>query len=301
LALRRNLGDKAGIASSLLNLSELARDQGNFIYAGELLAESITLHTALEDRNALLFCLNSQAHLIYYQGDDSRAAEMFQETLVLAQKYDDTFHTASACYFLGMLSLRQNDTARAQTLLAQALELYRKVGNQREIARVLEGHAAFAVAQGMMAEAAQFYGAAAALRESIDAPLPPVDQGSYAQLVASIRARCGAEACAIHWTKGRTMTMDQISAIYQTCLTPTNIHNAPDSKPLSQTTYPAGLTPREAEVLRLLSTGLTNRQIAEQLVLSHLTVGAHLRSIYSKVGVTTRAAATRFAVEQRIT
>jgi DNA-binding NarL/FixJ family response regulator len=63
---------------------------------------------------------------------------------------------------------------------------------------------------------------------------------------------------------------------------------------------PAGLTAREVEVLRLVARGLTNPQIAEKLVISPQTVHAHLRSIYSKVGVTTRSAATRFAVEHHI-
>ena len=62
-------------------------------------------------------------------------------------------------------------------------------------------------------------------------------------------------------------------------------------------TYPAGLTAREVEVLALVATGLTNPQVAEQLFLSPRTVDQHLRSIYNKLGVATRAAATRFAIE----
>src|SRR6266704_794878 len=65
-------------------------------------------------------------------------------------------------------------------------------------------------------------------------------------------------------------------------------------------TYPDGLTAREVEVLRLLAQGLTDAQIAEQLVLSLHTVHAHLRSIYSKLGVTSRSAATRYAFEHQL-
>ena len=61
-----------------------------------------------------------------------------------------------------------------------------------------------------------------------------------------------------------------------------------------------GLTAREVEVLRLLAMGLTDAQIAEQLVLSLHTVHAHLRTIYSKFGVTSRSAATRYAFEHRL-
>jgi DNA-binding NarL/FixJ family response regulator len=60
---------------------------------------------------------------------------------------------------------------------------------------------------------------------------------------------------------------------------------------------PAVLTVREAEVLRLLATGLTNAEIATQLSLSPRTINAHLTTIYSKLGVATRGAAIRFALD----
>jgi DNA-binding CsgD family transcriptional regulator len=66
-------------------------------------------------------------------------------------------------------------------------------------------------------------------------------------------------------------------------------------------TYPAGLSAREVEVLRLVAEGLTDGQVADELFLSPRTVGRHLTSIYRKLGVASRAAATRFAVEHRLT
>ena len=63
---------------------------------------------------------------------------------------------------------------------------------------------------------------------------------------------------------------------------------------------PAGLTTREMDVLRLLAQGLTSAQIAEQLVIGLVTVNSHVRSIYSKLGVTSRAAATRYALEHEL-
>ncbi|HET8632491.1 MAG TPA: LuxR C-terminal-related transcriptional regulator, partial [Thermomicrobiales bacterium] len=61
--------------------------------------------------------------------------------------------------------------------------------------------------------------------------------------------------------------------------------------------YPAGLSAREVEVLRLVAEGLTDAQVAERLFLSPRTVGQHLRSVYNKLGVSSRLAATRFALE----
>ncbi|MDQ2787169.1 MAG: AAA family ATPase [Chloroflexota bacterium] len=64
--------------------------------------------------------------------------------------------------------------------------------------------------------------------------------------------------------------------------------------------YPAGLSAREVEVLRLVAEGLTDGQVAERLFLSRRTIGQHLHSIYTKLGVPSRAAATRFASEHHL-
>jgi len=60
------------------------------------------------------------------------------------------------------------------------------------------------------------------------------------------------------------------------------------------------LTPREMDVLRLLVQGLTSAQIAERLTIGLVTVNSHVRSIYSKLGVTSRAAATGYALEHKL-
>ena len=62
-------------------------------------------------------------------------------------------------------------------------------------------------------------------------------------------------------------------------------------------TYPDGLTRREVEVLRLVALGWGDAQVAEQLVISPRTVNGHLRSIYNKINVNSRSAATRYAIE----
>ena len=61
-------------------------------------------------------------------------------------------------------------------------------------------------------------------------------------------------------------------------------------------TWPAGLTAREVEVLRLLARGLSNREIAERLVISRKTAGNHVEHIYTKIGASNRAQASLFAM-----
>jgi len=72
------------------------------------------------------------------------------------------------------------------------------------------------------------------------------------------------------------------------------------SMPPPSPAYPAGLTAREVEVLRLVAEGLTDAQVAERLYLSPRTITTHLTSIYTKLGVASRLAAARFASEHRL-
>ena len=74
----------------------------------------------------------------------------------------------------------------------------------------------------------------------------------------------------------------------------------PTTREKTSPTYPAGLTAREVEVLRLVAQGLTDAEVAEQLVISPRTVNTHLTSIYSKLQVTSRSAATCYTIEHHL-
>ena len=71
--------------------------------------------------------------------------------------------------------------------------------------------------------------------------------------------------------------------------------------PATVPAYPGGLTEREVEVLRLLAQGKTNREIADELVLSQRTVQRHIANIYAKIDVRNRAEATTFALAELTT
>jgi HD-GYP domain-containing protein (c-di-GMP phosphodiesterase class II)/DNA-binding CsgD family transcriptional regulator len=64
--------------------------------------------------------------------------------------------------------------------------------------------------------------------------------------------------------------------------------------------WPADLTNREVEVLRLIARGRSNREVAQQLFIAPKTVGRHVENLYRKIGVSSRAAAALFAMEQRL-
>lgn len=67
-----------------------------------------------------------------------------------------------------------------------------------------------------------------------------------------------------------------------------------------RTTGPAGLTPREVEVLVLVARGASNRQVAQRLGITPRTAGSHIEHIYTKLGISTRAAAALFAVQSHL-
>lgn len=129
------------------------------------------------------------------------------------------------------------------------------------------------------------WGAAERLREEHALAILPAEQARSEQNIASARTQLGAEVFAAAWAEGRQTTPEQAFAA-RTQATPT-----------PSQAYPGELTPREVEVLRLLALGLTNAQIAEHLVISPRTVNAHLRSIYNKLALTSRTAATRYAID----
>ena len=98
------------------------------------------------------------------------------------------------------------------------------------------------------------------------------------------------------------MTLEQVLAVQRAVTMPTTAPAGPSSVPQARkaSTSPHGLTAREIEVLRLVAQGLTNEQVAERLIISPRTVDTHLTSIYSKIGVSSRVAATRYAMEHHL-
>ena len=96
-----------------------------------------------------------------------------------------------------------------------------------------------------------------------------------------MRSRLGEDFKEEHWA-GRQSPLDELLEQLEV-----------ESEPIS----PQGLTPREREVLQAAATGASNKEVAEMLVISPQTVMVHLRSIYRKLNVTSRTAASRWAVE----
>jgi DNA-binding NarL/FixJ family response regulator len=94
------------------------------------------------------------------------------------------------------------------------------------------------------------------------------------------------------WTAGQALSLEQaIAEALELAI------KAELAAVNTRSTPPAGLTPREVEVLRLVAQGLTNFKVASELVISPRTVNTHLSNIYRKLKTSSREVATRFALE----
>lgn len=93
------------------------------------------------------------------------------------------------------------------------------------------------------------------------------------------------------------MELDAARSLFERLGAATDLARAQDLSRTAGARPPGGLSGREAQVLALLATGRTNREIAEALFISEHTVRRHLQNIFTKLGVSTRAAATAFAFQ----
>lgn len=132
--------------------------------------------------------------------------------------------------------------------------------------------------------------AAAAAWRDLDAPY---ETARVRVLIASACRELGDLETADRELAGARATFDQLGA------TP-DVARLDALKEPADRSIPGGLSLREVQVLRLLATGLTNRAIAHELVLSERTVERHVSNIFAKVAVTSRAAATAYAYEHHL-
>jgi DNA-binding CsgD family transcriptional regulator len=251
---------------------------------------------------SLAYALHAAGQAALSQGDVATASSFLQESLVLFRKMGMRPDIAELLVIFGQVATAQSDDAAAQSHYEESLALGREFGFKRIIPSSLEGLAALVIHQGEPTWAARLWGAAEALRDTMGTPIHPVYRPAYERSVAAARASLGEQAFAAAWAQGRAMTLEEVLAAREPA-TPTPAPAGQPSPPpvMARVTYPDGLTAREVEVLRLVAQGLRDTEVAERLIISPRTVHAHLVSIYGKLGITSRNAATRYAIEHKLT
>ena len=302
LALQREHGNKRGVAWSLSGLAlVLFVSQTDPAPVHPLLEESLILFRELGQKEGVAWALSLLGQVFLQQGDAATARSLLEESVVISREIGTQWTTAQSRSVLARVAASEGDYAAASALYQESLAIAKKVNNKQLIASCLEGLADVIAAQGEPAWAARLWGMAEALREALGTPLPPVARADYERAVAAARTTSGERAFAVAWTQGRSMSPEQALAargpVTMSMPIPASLPSPPPTKTSS---YAASLTAREVEVLRLVAQGMTNEQMATQLVISPRTVNTHLTSIFGKIGVSTRSAATRYAIDHHL-
>jgi predicted ATPase/DNA-binding CsgD family transcriptional regulator len=315
VACYREVGDRIRLAYPLVSLALTLlthADQGESSRVHSLVEESLAIFQEEHYQAGIPWSVYGLGVWYLQQGDAVRAQAAFEESLACYRVLRQRQYIAHPLYFLGKVAGQQGDLSAAHAFYQESLTLFQELDDQRSSAACLEGWASVVARQGEFIWAAQLWGAAQMLRAGGGPPALfnlPTMQGERAdneRMGVVVRIELGEQAFANALAEGRAMTPEQALSAQG--------HTIPASHPLSKTTMsarridsvapstspPNDLTKREMEVLRLVAQGLSDARIAEVLVISPRTVNAHLRSIYSKLDITSRHAATLFALKQQL-
>jgi ATP/maltotriose-dependent transcriptional regulator MalT len=295
LALNRQANNVQGIVGSLLILAVASSDRGDYEQAKEFYAEGLSLSRELDSAYLRFLFLSNWGWTALLGGDHQRATVLVEEAVELARERRRGFMglLPRALDTLGWAALLGGELGRAKAMLAECLTLCKELGDKGTLLMGLEGLACVAGAEGEDLRAARLFGAAEALMEAIGYRLVPQERAVLEPYRARVHSQLGEAASEQAVAEGGAMGLDHAIDYALSREKPTTATTLPSTPEH----HPGGLTSREVEVLGLVAEGLTNAQVAQRLFLSPRTVQRHLNSIYHKLGISSRTAATRFALD----
>jgi non-specific serine/threonine protein kinase len=288
LAISRELGDKNGIILALQHLGLVNLYQGEAAQATGLFEEVLALRKELKDKRGIALTLNDLGNAARQAGKFERADELLGESLKLFEELGNKEGIAIAHRNLGHVAYQRGDFEQARTIFETGLNLFRELGSKASVAQIMQGLAGVAARQGRAEEASRLWQEAQELLASTGAISDPEMQLEYSRAVAKAKTP----------EKPTGQQTDSVKNQPAVATGPARTVPHPQNESAGGSTF--GLTNRELEVLRLVAQGLTNAQVAENLVVAPRTVNVHLTSIYTKLRVNSRTAATRYAIEQRL-
>jgi DNA-binding CsgD family transcriptional regulator len=216
--------------------------------------------------------------------DPSRALSAWDEGLAVVREHGVDFFRG----FLARDAARLHTTAgEADAALAQfdvAIDSFHRAGNVAQLVITLASVPELLAQLGEPAAAATLHTAMVKIPASVD-HVPQLTE-----LGERLSTQLGTAASAIA-TAGRSMDLDDAAAYARAQIEELQQRRSPFSN------RPGGLSRRELDVLQLVTDGLTTREIAERLFISAKTADRHIQNIYTKIGTSTRATATRWALD----
>ncbi|HEU5100615.1 MAG TPA: tetratricopeptide repeat protein [Roseiflexaceae bacterium] len=278
-ALEQQIGNGWSMAFSLTNLGKVAYALGEYSEARWFFEQSLQTRVALGDTRGMAISHNRLGDAAIALGDPAEAGRRYAQSLALLREIGNQWGIADSLINLGQLASTQSRDAAATRLLQEALRLALDTQSAPQVVTIMAAFAPILRRTGQAAWADELAQFVAAEPISFDSYRPNADR-------------------LLSWNAGATSVPTLEQAIAEAQAPPPVVERAtPAAAPAG---HPAGLTAREIAVLRLVAQGLTDAQVAEKLVLSPRTVSTHLTSIYGKLQVNSRSAATRFAVENGV-
>jgi predicted ATPase/DNA-binding SARP family transcriptional activator/DNA-binding CsgD family transcriptional regulator len=284
LELYRELGDDGGVAFARLCLGTQHLEMGDNERAARLYKAALALSRSIGDKRTILYALEALAELARRSGDYERAKTLGMECIALAREMEDKWELAHAIARVGMLTFWSGDDHdSAERFLKEGLALSQETGDWEYVAYCLEGFAGLAGARVQGVRAARLWGAAESLRSTIGAPPTPEARRYYDRSMAAARALLGEAAWEAAFAEGSAMSAEEAVEYALS----EEVAPAPESTP-ADARMDDPLTRREKEVAALVERGLTNRQIAQELVISERTVDKHVSNLLKKWNLQSR-------------
>jgi len=318
------LNDAKGVAEADTGIALVLRTRGDYPAAEKLFREALAVYEDLGDEGGVARALDRLAMCLVVAGDMDGARPLFERSLGLFRRLGDSHGVALGLY--GLAATRPADALVAGRSHAdESLDILRAVGDRRTYGKalwaaadinadlgdvetaaaqfeesltlfvefgdrwfggiVIVSAAFLAAATGDAERAVHLLAAADAIRTALEVPLWVGFRERHDRVLAETRSALGETRFTTAWEEGMRIPLGATVDL----VAPPRTDAGADAV--------EGLTSRELEVLALVAEGLTDAEVAERLVVSIRTVHAHLRSIYRKIDVHSRSAATRYALE----
>lgn len=274
-------GTRAAAAAAELDMAEAKRLAQS---AHEIMRE-------IDQQWGLARALLGLGDLARLTGDPRGARLRYEQALAILREVSARPEIARCLAGLGRLAISQGDLSLAGKHLAESIELSQSAGSRIGVIRALEAFATLAVAEDDPVLAVRLTGAVASMRRAAKLPAAPAGR---VQRTLDAAARLGEEVIGELWAEGSALDSDAAVAL----AVGKRRQAEPGSGPSSGRAqgHPAGLTPRELEIVALISRGLSNRAIAEALFISQATAARHVANIMAKLGFTSRVQIAAWAL-----
>ena len=288
LAEYRALGDPVGTGWTLNVLGTIHLYAGDPAQAMACLQDALAITPDVACRVDTLVSIGEVRLVI---GDIVGAREPLEQALEEVTGPEGRWLVVNGVLFLAIADYFDRDHVRARERLDEAIDVFHQVGNRYALSGALYVAGGLALAEGAPERALRLCGAAVGLRDTIRAPLPPGWQDlAQSVVVEPARALVGVGRADAALADGMRMTISEAVA---------------EARGTSeQAAGPAGegwgpLSRREREVAVLVAQGMTNRQIADRLVIAERTVEGHLERIRGKLSLHTRTQIAVWVVGRR--